>query len=110
MAGHGSKPGERRGGRIAGVSKNKATKEAKLALEEMAKEYAPEALRTLARIMRSKKSTPAAQATCATALLDRGYGRPRQAVELFGDLKISNLSEAELDAAIARHEKLSGKA
>lgn len=46
----------------------------------MAKDYAPEALQTLAGIMRDKKQPSASRVSAATAILDRGYGRPPQAV------------------------------
>ncbi len=100
MAGGGSKPGERRGGKQVG-SRNLATKDAKLALEDLAKEYAPEALKVLAEVMAKSQSDPA-RVAAANGLLDRGYGKPRQAMEISGDLKLRTMSDADLDAAIAR--------
>jgi hypothetical protein len=78
----GAKPGERRGGRVAGVSLNKATKPVKIALEELARGYTQEALTALVEVCQG--DNPAARVSAATALLDRGYGKPRQAVELGG--------------------------
>lgn len=68
--GRGSKPGERRGGRVKGVP-NKATR----TLKELAREYTPQALKTLAQIMVASESD-AARVAAANAILDRGYGKP----------------------------------
>ena len=70
----GSKPGERRGGRRKGVP-NKATRD----IKAMAQPYAPEALETLARIMRSSESDQA-RVAASRELLDRGYGKSAQAI------------------------------
>jgi hypothetical protein len=72
------------GGRIAGVSRNKATKEAKDALEKLARKYTTSALRTLAEVAEKGVSEPA-RVAAAVALLDRGHGKPRQAVDLSSD-------------------------
>ena len=76
MAGGGSRPGERRGGRQKGTP-NKVTAELRYA----AREYTEEALKTLAAVMRDRKASAAARVAAAIALLDRGHGRPRQHVE-----------------------------
>lgn len=94
------------GGRITGVSKNIATKDAKIALEDLAKNHAPAALAALVKVMETSDS-PAAVVAAANGLLDRGYGKPRQGLELSGELKINQISEDELDARIV---KLLGKA
>ena len=65
------------GGRVAGVSKNKVTKEAKLALEELAKEQTKAALGALVNVAKNGKSE-AAVVSAVLGLLDRGYGKPRQ--------------------------------
>jgi hypothetical protein len=72
-----------RGGARSGAgrpkgARNKATNEAKATLSELAKKYAPEALETLASIMRAGESE-AARVTAANSILDRGYGKPVQA-------------------------------
>jgi hypothetical protein len=79
----GSKPGERRGGRKPGTP-NKAKPADKKTLEELAREYTPRALGTLAEIAFSKTATDAARVSAASALLDRGYGKPKQATEVSG--------------------------
>lgn len=67
--GRGSKPGERRGGRVAGTP-NKVTK----TLKELAREYTTEALEALVDVVRNE--TGAARVSAANAILDRGYGKP----------------------------------
>lgn len=66
----GAKPGERRGGRQKGTP-NKTT----ATLKELARQYTPDALKTLAQIMVSGESE-AARVSAANAILDRGYGKP----------------------------------
>lgn len=49
-------------------------------VQELARSHAPEAIRTLAGIMKNSKAGPAARAMASNSLLDRGYGRPAQFV------------------------------
>jgi len=72
MASHG---GTREGsGRPAGAA-NKATSGLKLNLSELAREYTNDALDALVEVMQSSQSD-SARIAAATAILDRGYGRP----------------------------------
>jgi hypothetical protein len=48
---------------------------------EVPRTYTKEAVETLAEIMRNEKSPPAARVAAANGLLDRGYGKPPQALE-----------------------------
>jgi hypothetical protein len=78
-----------RGGKRPGAgrkpgSKSRATIEAKATLSELAKQYAPDALRVLSEIMRGSESD-SARVAAANSLLDRGYGKPAQAMTLSGD-------------------------
>lgn len=75
--------GEGAGPRRRG-SPNRATKEAGARLSELAQARAEDALAVLAEVMADKGQTGAARIAAATALLDRGYGRPRQSAELSG--------------------------
>jgi hypothetical protein len=50
-------------------------------VQNAAREHSTEAIGTLARIMRNPKAPAAAQIAAACALLDRGYGKPSQAIE-----------------------------
>jgi hypothetical protein len=76
----GSRPGERRGGRKPGVP-NKATRDVKA----LAQEYSPQAIEGLAGLAGLIKGVPPAQSEQARVaalkeLLDRGHGRPPQAI------------------------------
>jgi endonuclease III len=78
MASHG---GIREGsGRPVGAV-NKATSELKLNLSELAREYTNDALETLVEVMKSGQSD-SARIAAATAILDRGYGRPTKITSL----------------------------
>ena len=46
-----------------------------------AREMTPEALSTLKTVMNDPKAPPAARVGAATAVLDRGWGRPTQSIE-----------------------------
>lgn len=60
-----------------------------------AREYTIEALETLAAIMRDRKATASARVSAAIGLLERGYGKCPQVINLqHGDVR--NLSDAEL--------------
>ena len=67
-------------GRPAGAV-NKATSELKLNLSELAREYTNNALDTLVEVMQSSQSD-SARIAAATAILDRGYGRPTKTTSL----------------------------
>jgi hypothetical protein len=53
-------------------------------LREMAQVYAPEAINVLARIAMDDNTPPAARVSAVNTLLDRGYGKPVQAIEHSG--------------------------
>jgi hypothetical protein len=63
------------GGRRAGTL-NRATAEVKV----LAQEYTAAAILTLAEIMANPEAPPAARVSAASALLDRGHGKPPQAI------------------------------
>lgn len=86
----GIRPGS---GRPRGVP-NKATAERKATLEELARTHTELALSVLASVA-EKSESDSARVTAAAALLDRGYGKPRQAVEHSGNLQLTH--EAQLD-------------
>lgn len=69
-------------GRPAGVP-NKATAEVKAA----AAVYTAEAVDTLARIMRDPEMPPQARVAACRELLDRGHGKPTQALDLGSGLR-----------------------
>jgi len=55
-------------------------------VRELARARTAEAVQTLVDVMTSKRSPPAARVSAASALLDRGYGKPSQQVDLEGQL------------------------
>ncbi len=82
----------RRGGKRPGAGRptgtpNRATVEQKATLEELARAHTEVALRTLVQVA-TKSESDAARVSAASALLDRGYGKPRQAIEHAGEIGV----------------------
>lgn len=78
MAGNGGRrPGA---GRPKGV-RNKISSKIKASIGELAQQYTAAAIETLAEVMTDISAPPAARINAANALLDRGHGRPKQAVD-----------------------------
>ena len=98
----GSKPGEHRGGRKAGTP-NKATRD----IRELAQVHSVEAVHELAKLaglVEGIKGAESEQARIAALkeLLDRGYGKATQAVDLnVAQRDIESLSDAELERIAA---------
>ena len=95
-------------GRAAGVGRQKGTpNKATAEIREAAQAYTQEALETLADVMRNSKSD-AARALAAEKILDRGYGRPTQALEHTGadGGPIQSASAAPLDLDLLTDEEL----
>ena len=80
MAGKGSKPGERRGGRALGTP-NKATAD----IKALAQKHAPAAMEFAAKLVNGPhgENGPSydTRLRAAQFLVERGYGRPIQAIE-----------------------------
>lgn len=73
------------GGARPGTGRKKGeTTKAKLTLIDMAKGHAEDALQTLVDIAKGAEFPPASRVSAAIAILDRGYGKPTQAVEMSG--------------------------
>ena len=73
-----------RGGKRAGAGRKKGVpNKVTVELATAAKVYAPEALKTLHTICTSG-SSESARVAAAQALLDRAFGKPRQAIEHSG--------------------------
>lgn len=83
-------------GRPKGVP-NKATGEIKAA----AALHGADMIETLAKIAKDGKKPAATRVAAAVALLDRGYGKPQQSVQVDAKLQLSKLSDEELDERIA---------
>lgn len=79
----GARPGA---GRPKGVP-NKAT----ASIRDAAREYTERALLTLAEVMADEEQPAAARVSAANALLDRGYGKPSQSVDVTGDMTFKGL-------------------
>jgi hypothetical protein len=75
-----------------------ATRQIFINVRAAARALTQEAIDTLAGVMRDGKAPPAARIAAATALLDRGHGRPSQAVELNVGCDLARLTDDELDA------------
>lgn len=56
-----------------------------LEIASQARAHAPAMIRVLQGIAESPKAPPAARATAANSLLDRGLGKPAQAIAIKGD-------------------------
>lgn len=80
------------GGRVKGVP-NKVTADVKA----LARVYVPDAIRTLAEIMAGPEQPAPARVAAAKELIDRGYGKSVQAVEMSGPDGAPIQSEARLD-------------
>lgn len=73
------------GGKRPGAGRKPgAISKAKRELADMAKDKAEQALAVLAEIMMTGESD-AARVSAANSILDRGYGKPFQAVQISGD-------------------------
>ena len=65
-------------------------------VRELAKQHTPEAIETLVEIMKDTDATKAARVAAANALLDRGWGKPEQQVNIDGGQSLlSILDELE---------------
>lgn len=71
-----------KGGKRPGSGRPKgAVSQAKRELMAMAKEHAEDALKVLVDIAKNPGASEAARVSAANAILDRGYGKPPQAVD-----------------------------
>lgn len=93
MAGRGSAPGERRGGRKPGTP-NKVTAD----VRSLAQEYGPKALKTLAEIMEAGEQPASARVSAAKELLDRAYGKSPQPVDVTTQPDTKELASVVADA------------
>jgi hypothetical protein len=66
-------------------------------VKALAQQCAPEAVSTLKAIMLNEKAPPVARISAATTLLDRGYGKARQEVEL-RQFNLALLNDEQLEA------------
>ena len=55
-------------------------------IRSLARRHTQTALKTLLSIASSEKASDSARVSAATALLDRGWGKPKQELEVSGDI------------------------
>lgn len=67
-----------------------------LELAELARGYTADALETLVSLMSDGRAPPAARVAAAMAILDRGWGRPPQALEIQHRLTLAEEFESFL--------------
>jgi len=62
----------------------------------LAREWTPDSIKTLANIMNDVAAPPASRVAAANSLLDRGWGKPAQAIEATVHNKFDDRSDDEL--------------
>lgn len=92
---------KKRGGKRPGAGRRKgsvarATRDQKGTLGELARRYTGVAMATLARVAKSGQSE-SAQVAASIAILDRGYGKPAQAVQHSGSIGTYDLRKLSDD-------------
>lgn len=80
-----------------------------LDVRTLARSYGPEATNRLAKLMRHSKSDTVALSACC-AILDRGFGKPVQAVQVQATRDLSRLTDAELEQLLATSSTIIGPA
>jgi uncharacterized protein DUF5681 len=75
-------------------------------VQELARQHTPDAIKTLAQIMRDPKAPPAARAMASNSILDRAFGRPPQTVDArISHRAVRDMSDAELLAIAASEQE-----
>jgi hypothetical protein len=69
-------------------------------LRAAAREHTAQALATLVEIAENKKATAAARVAAASQILDRGWGKPEQAVQHSGQVGIAVHKPDPVDDAL----------
>jgi hypothetical protein len=70
-------------------------------IRSLARSHTETAIRTLASIMNMSDAPHAARISAAEALLDRGWGKPKQMIEHSGEINTSELADHELGAMLS---------
>lgn len=102
-----------RGGKRKGAGRKqgsiaRATRAQKGTLAELAKALCPTALKTLHQVA-LKSESDSARVSAAVALLDRGYGKPVQAIEGRLTIDLDGLPEEEFNAAYDIARRITGR-
>jgi hypothetical protein len=95
-----------RGGKRPGAGRpkgkqNRSTEAMKATLEDLARRHTPVAINALVTIAERGESE-AARVSAATAILDRGYGRPKQQIEASVTTEVAERLDAARKRALAR--------
>jgi hypothetical protein len=75
---------------------------------KLAREYTVEAIETLVKLMRKEKATDAARVSAISILLDRGWGKAQQTININRDTNLRDLTDDELLAIARGAEQQSG--
>lgn len=67
-------------------------------LRDLARKHTVMAIRVLAEVARDKRALDGARVNAASALLDRGYGRPNLVID--AEVKVRTLSDEQINARI----------
>jgi hypothetical protein len=70
-------------------------------IRSLARAHTETAIKTLAGIMQQPDAPAAARVSAAQALLDRGWGKPKETVELIDNRDVAVWSKAEILACLA---------
>jgi hypothetical protein len=68
---------------------------------DLAREHTGEAVENLVMIMRSEKAPAQARVAACNSLLDRGYGKPMQAVDVNSQINLGGISNADIESILA---------
>jgi len=75
-------------------------------IRSLARSHTATAVRTLAGIMKERRASHAARVSAAIALLDRGWGKPQQAIEIdWREKPPAQMTDEELITLIREHEE-----
>jgi hypothetical protein len=88
-----------RSGNPTGRPKRPATIEARRIFQDVAdaaRERTQDAIDTLSAIMKDSRAPAAARIAAAQAILDRGYGKPAQAIEVDAGPDLTHVSDEDL--------------
>lgn len=88
------KVGVQRGNHLNGMAKTPAQ------ITEVARRYCPGAIHVLRGLLHNTETPPAARISAAQALLDRGLGKPAQAVNVDVTVKITRIERTIVDPRV----------
>jgi len=71
-----------------------------LLVEVLAREHTEAALQTLVQIMGNEEARDTARVAAAVAVLNRGWGMPKQDVNLSGHVNVEGLNDTDLEEAV----------